>query len=168
MRNKKTNSVIMILLVVMLGLTIGYAALSTTLTISGTSNVTGTWNVAITNITAGTLSEASNATPPTYTGTTATFSTNLNKPGASATYTVTVKNSGNIVAKLSSINGVTEANAAEPTDVTYTVTGINVNDTLAAGASKTITVKVDWKSSATKIPTTKTKTMTLALNFVQA
>lgn len=168
MERKKAKVVITSLVVLVLGLVVGYAALSTTLNINGTAAITSDWNVHIETIVETTATNATTVNVGKTDQTTATFTTDLEKPGSSAVYTVTVKNSGNQNAVLKSIGGLTEANAAQPTDIKYTVEGIAANDTLDAGASKTFTVKVEWLTSSTAIPTTSSKTLTLALNYEQA
>lgn len=145
---------------------VGYAMVTQILEISGTSNVTGTWDVKITDIGTGTLTNAENESAPTYTDTTATFNVNLQAPGATAIYPITVKNNGNIKAKLASIGGITEANSAAPTDVTFACTAA-VNDTLNADETKIYNVTVVWDADATTIPETTTKTAAITLHYEQ-
>jgi len=168
---KKRNAIILIVALLIVGIAVGYAALSQTLTINGTANITTDWDVEITGITAAAGNAATGATDaaaPTFTADSATFNVNLAYPGATATYTVDIENKGNINAVLESITGVSEANEAEPTSVTYEVTGVSTNDTLNAGAEATATVKVTWDADDTTIPTTTTKTATIVLKYVQA
>jgi hypothetical protein len=147
---------------------IGYALVTQLLTITSVSTVTGTWDVRITAVGTPTFTNAANVTTPSVStdGHTATFSVDLNCPGATAVYPITVKNNGNIPAKLTSITGITDANAAAPTDVTFACNAA-VNDTLAAGASIVYNVTVVWASTATTIPSTLTKTATITLNYQQ-
>ena len=98
--------------------------------------------------------------------TTATFTIDLSKPGASGEYLITVENRGTIDAYVESINGIDEANQAAPTDITFSISDIAVNDKLKAKESKVFKVKVDWSSSSTSIPDTN-KDLTLKINFVQ-
>ena len=117
---KKRDSIIIILAILILAIAVGYAALSQTLTINGTANITTDWKVIITQIAASSSNETNGATDkvtPTYTDTTATFNVDLAYPGATASYVITVENQGNIDALLDSIEGVTEANSAEPTSL---------------------------------------------------
>jgi hypothetical protein len=165
MKNK-----LLVAAVVLVGLaSVAYAAFTQTLTINGTGNVTGDWSVAITNITRTSATGATDTTAPTYNATSATFSTDLAYPGATATYAVTVTNSGSIDAKLGAINGLSAANAAAPTYVQYTVTGVTANTTtLAAGATNTINVTVTWDSATSPTTTgTPTKTATLTFDYAQ-
>lgn len=166
-RKSNKNIILLILLLVIVGMAVGYAALSQALVINGTANITTEWKILFTDITAGTLVGAENKTAPSFTATTATFDVNLLYPGASAEYKVTVANQGNINAKLTSIDGIDTANAAAPTDITYSIDA-TPNDTLNAQTTKTYTVTVVWDADATTVPETKTKTATITLNYEQA
>lgn len=166
-RKNNKNMILVILLLLIVGMAVGYAALSQALVINGTANITTQWSIKFINIQEGTLVGAESATDPTYTDTTATFNVNLLYPGASATYVVTVANQGNINAKLKSVDGIETANAAEPTSVVYSINAVE-NDSLDAGTTKQYNVTVSWPSSETEIPTTKSKTATITLNYEQA
>lgn len=164
MRNK-----LIIAAVVLVGLaSVAYAAFAQLLTINGTGTATGDWDVAITSITrTDTNPGATDATAPSYTGTSATFSTNLAYPGASATYDVVITNNGSIDAELSSLTDLATINAASPTDITYSLSGVAVNDVITAGNTDTVTVTVTWNSGATSNITSQSKTATIDLNYVQ-
>ena len=79
---------------------------------------------------------------------------------------ITVENRGTIDAYVESINGIDEANQTEPTDITFSIEDIKVNDKLPASESKVFKVKVNWSSTSTSIPSTN-KDLTLSINFVQ-
>ena len=164
MKTKNKNLLLVILLIAVVGMAIGYAALSQQLVINGTANITTEWDVHIKNITASAgnaTTGAQDKTPPSFTATSATFDVDLAYPGASATYTVTVENGGTIAAKLQEVTGVDTANAA------YTIDA-QANDSLGSKSTKDYTVTVTWDKQATEIPNTKTKTATITLNYVQA
>ena len=165
MRKSNKNIILLILLLVIVGMAVGYAALSQALVINGTANITTEWKILFTDIKEGTLVGAESKTAPSYTATTATFDVNLLYPGASAQYIVTVANQGSINAKLTSVDGIDTANAAAPTDITYTIDA-QADDTLGSGDTKTYTVS--WAASSETIPETKTKTATITLNYEQA
>lgn len=166
-RKSNKNIILLILLLVIVGMAVGYAALSQTLTISGTANIAAEWKILFTEIEEGTMKGASSKTAPSYTATTATFDVNLLYPGASAQYKITVANQGTVNAFLKSVDGIDTANAASPTDIKYTIDAAP-DDKLNSGDTKVYTVTVQWDANSTTIPETKTKTATITLNYEQA
>lgn len=165
---KKHRQVALYLIVLFSCIVVGYALVTQILTITGISNVTGTWDIKITSIDTGILTNAENAVQPSINNDniSATFNVNLKAPGATAVYPLTVTNKGNINAKLISVDGINEANSMEPKDVTFSCTA-QPNDTLNAGESKNYEVTVVWDSNSTQIPTEVTKTATITLNYEQ-
>ena len=122
MRNKQKFSVMLsAMLVLLVGLSIAYAALSTTLNV--TVNSVGSqggmsWNVGFTGSSAtptllGTSATGRSCGTATITTTAVTIAdTTLSKPGDGCRYSLTIKNSGTISAALTSItptepNGIT-------------------------------------------------------------
>lgn len=167
MDNKK-NLVIGALLAAVVFMAVGYAALAQVLTINGTANIDANWDVEITGIAEQTMTGATTKGTPTFDATSATFEVDLAYPGASATYVVDVENKGTIDAKLESITGIEAANSAAPAEIQYSITGVNANDELDAKAKTQAIVTVQWVSSQKDtIPTEKTKTATINLNYVQ-
>lgn len=164
MRNK-----LIIAAVVLVGLaSVAYAAFAQLLTINGTGTASGNWDVEITSITAKDQTGATDqASTPSFTSTTATFNVDLHYPGATSTYDVVIENQGSIPAKLSSLTDLTATNAAAPTDIHYTLTGVAVDDELAAGASVTATVKVEWLSGGSTNIDTQSKQATINFNYIQ-
>lgn len=174
---KKKNILIGALLVAIVLMSVGYAALAQLLTINGTANISADWNVRITNISEKTAVGATTKTlePVSTNSTTATFEVDLAYPGAYAEYDVTIANNGSIDAVLESISSLEATNAAAPTEIVYSISGISVNDKLAAKNGQTVdthvaTVRVEWVAKADNtdaIPTTTTKTATINLNYKQ-
>lgn len=164
MRNKMIVAAVLVV-----GLaSVAYAAFAQILTISGTSTVTGNWDVEIISITRTSGTGATDqASTPSFTGTTATFDVDLAYPAATATYEVVMKNLGNISAKVSTIPDLTAINAQAPSDVKYAISGVAVDDPLAPGDTTTATVTVTWLSGSNTNVTTASKTATLDYNFVQ-
>lgn len=157
------------------GLTIGFAALNTSLNVSTTATVKGnTWEIAFENLSQGLFTgDAEINSNPTITATQINLDVNLTKPGDSVVYTFDVKNKGTIAAKLSqdpTLTGVTEA-AAE--NIIYTLTyadgtEIKANDTLAVDAVRTLKLTVTFDSSATTVPSTDTTyNLSATLLYVQ-
>ena len=163
LNKSQKNHLLIGLCAVVLVMAVGYAAFAQRLTINGTANVTSTWNVLITDIKEKVKNGGNSKTTPTYTNTTATFSSTLTKPGDYITYEVTVENRGTIDAILKTITKTDANNNA----IVFTVDGIAENDTLASGATTTFTVKVEYSNSVTTQPSVLTSTLTLQLDYEQ-
>lgn len=168
MNSKIKNILLILLFLAIIGMSIGYAALAQILTINGTANISANWDIKISNIAEGTLTGAVPKTATVVAGDklSASFDVDLQYPGASATYIITVQNAGTIDARLESITGIDTANAAAPTELTYSINAIE-NDLLTSGSTKDYIVTVSWADS-NQIPTTKTKIATITLNYVQS
>ena len=167
--DKKKNFIIGTLLAAIVLMSVGYAALAQVLTINGTANIDASWDVQITGITESTLTGATTKST-NFDATSATFNVDLAYPGATATYEISIENKGSIDAVLESITGVDSANAALPSEIQYTVTGVAANDELDSGATAKAIVTVTWvKSTDNKdtVPTETSKTATISLNYVQ-
>lgn len=147
---------------------VAYASFATNLTISGTGTATGNWAVEIISITPTSQTGATDHVgTPSFTATSATFNVDLAYPGATSSYQVAIKNKGNINAKLSTITDLTTVNNATPTYLTYVVSGVAVNDTLAPNATVTATVTVSWAASANTNPSGASKSATISFNYIQ-
>ena len=169
MRNK-----LLLAAVVVVGLaSIAYAAFSQTLTINGSGTATGAWSVGISSITLTDSDGATENSAASHTGTSASFDVNLAYPGAYATYTVVVTNSGSIPAILDTMTDLTTKNAEDPSYITYTVSGVTEGtSTLGTDTgvddTNTITVRVEWLSGTN--PDTSennSKSATINFNYVQ-
>lgn len=164
----KNKFIIAAVAVVMLA-SVAYAAFTQLLTINGTGTASGQWNVKITGITRSAGTGVTDAVgTPSFTDTTATFDAELGYPGATATYDVTVTNSGTIPAKLTSISDIATTNAAAPTYITYAVSGVTAGTTtLAAGSTNVVKVTVTWSGASSPATANESKTLTLDLNYDQ-
>lgn len=169
---KSRNIIIAALLIAVVSMAVGYAALAQQLTITGNAYISADWDVEITKIE---MKNAVGATlhediAPAFTATTATFNVDLAYPGASAEFDVTIENKGTIDAYLATIAGVAEANALAPEEIKFTLSGIAVNDNLNADSSTVAKVKVEWVDDGTdeqEIPEVTSKTATITLNYKQ-
>lgn len=165
MKNK-----ILIAAVAIIGLaSVAYAAFSQVLTINGTGTASGSWDVKIISITRTSATGVTDAAAPTFNDTSATFSANLEYPGATATYRVVVANNGTIPAILGTINGLSAANTALPTYITYAINGVTANSTTLAanGGTNNIDVTVTWDSASAPVTSGATKTATLDFTYNQ-
>ncbi len=178
MKQVKRSVSVIVLLLLLVGITVGYSALSQTLNINGTSTISKTtWNVHFANVTITTGSVTA-TTAPTATGNAVSldYAVNLQKPGDFYEFTVDVKNDGTVAAKLSALPTLSGVSTAQDVYVNYTFThsdgtAITVGETIAAGASKKFKVRVEFDSSisASQLPSSEqTLNLTASMNYVQA
>lgn len=161
---KKTDNKLLLglVFVVVFGISLGYAAISRTLTISGTSGIkNNSWDVHFETITVtqGSVSATKAATIEEG-STSVNYEIDLALPGDFYEFTVNVVNGGSVPAKLSATPTLSGVSAAQDVYVNYTVTysdgtPIAANDELAQGATKTLKVRVEFdnKISAEQLPT---------------
>ena len=122
---------------------VGYAAFSSQLKITGTSNIDSTWDVQITDIQSSVVvGTPTNQIEPTHDKLSATFHTKLYKPNDTMKYDITVSNLGSVDAKLDRIN-VPEN---ESTAISYEVTGIKEGDLLKSNETALLTVTVKYNN----------------------
>lgn len=165
-RTQKNRKFIIIAMILLLLISVGYAALSTTLTINGTANISAaSWNVYFTNIQT-TNGSVIPTVAPTVSGTstvTLNYTVTLEAPGDFYEFTVDVKNGGTINAKIAT-DGIsnTTLTTAQDALVNYTVTysngdAIQVGDKLSKsgatisgiGDTRTIKVRVEYDPNVT-------------------
>lgn len=164
---------IVALLIGVLGLSIAYAAYSQTLTINASGTVNkATWDVHFENLSTGATTgkaEVADAGKLTLDATTIQGSLGtLKAPGDSLTYTFDIKNAGSIDAKIGSIkvnstevsgesivqpvctkNGDGGGSVDCPSTIKYTLSETPAKgEVLTAGATKKLTLKLDWPSSS--------------------
>ena len=156
------NTMIAVLLVCILIMAVGYAALQQRLNISGTSNITSVWDVQITNIVSHPSGGASDAVAPSFTPITATFSSNLVNPNDSITYDVTIENKGTLDAELKLITNNSENNPA----ISFIYSGIKEGNILKAGTSTHAYVTVKYNDVTTQ-PDDVNSNFTIILDYIQ-
>lgn len=167
---------IVALLIAVVGLTVGYAAYSSTLTINGTATVDpASWKVNFDykngNSLTGTIKgHATENTAPTLEDTTISgFDVTLTAPGDSVTYNFLIKNSGTLNAKLANFtmgtltcapNASSNISQADATklcgELKYTLTyagaggsTITTGEILNPNNSKELELKLEWPSAST-------------------
>ena len=158
------NYIIAGLCMILVIMGVGYAAFSSQLKITGTSNITSNWSVKITNIQSKVVSGVpTDAETPGYTDTTATFKTRLISPGDTMQYDVTVSNEGDIDAKLDKITVPESNNPA----IGFKITGIREGALLKAGNTALLTVIVKY-NDVTEQPDDLTADLEVTLDYSQA
>ena len=164
-KSKKRNIIIGSLCAIVLLMAVGYAAFQTVLNIQGTSNITSSWDIKITNVTSKNIKgTASNNGDPSFENLSATFKTNLQAPGDSIEYDITVTNNGSLDAKLDEITLSDTNNPA----IKFTASGMTKGDVITAESTKVLTVKVEYLNSVSEQPTKTTSTLTVDLDYSQA
>ena len=158
------NYIIVGLCMILVIMGVGYAAFSSQLKISGTSNITSNWSVKITDIQSKVVNGTpANASDPTHTDTTATFRTTLTSPGDTMQYDVTVSNEGDIDAKLDKITIPESTNPA----IGFEVSGIEEGSLLEAKQTALLTVTVKY-NDVTEQPSDLTADLEVTLDYSQA
>lgn len=176
-RKSKRKYILALLALLIVSISVGYAALGTTLDITGTTTIKNqSWDVHFENVSPATGSVTPTAAANIVSNTTLTYEVTLEKPGDFYEFTVDVKNAGSIAAKLEAtptIDGVSsEQDVYTNYKVTYSDgTAIGADDELDAGQTKTIKVRVEYDKniSNNQLPTeTQTLNLTFAMNYIQA
>ncbi|MBR4618255.1 MAG: hypothetical protein IKO49_03020 [Bacilli bacterium] len=180
--NKSKSALIAILVVGLVTMTVVYAALSTTLTISNSATVAATkWDVHFDNLqmasgntaTVATGKEAKISGPTSITGLEATFV----KPGDSVSYTFDIVNGGDINAKLTSYTLGTPSCSGDTANfcknnITYTLTygtgntAFAQNQVINAGQTINAKLTITLKNTVTAMPTTALTVSGLSATFV--
>ena len=162
---KNNRSIILVVLLIVISLmAVGYSAFATHLTLNGTAEITGEWNVKITGIEAKYVSDGCEAGDPQFTNTDATFDAKLLKPGDKITYEITIQNAGTIDASLENVT-LTSDDENGSTAIKYTNT--DPSKSLLAGEQTTFTVTVMYDENTAEVPSVKTKTITGTIEYVQ-
>ena len=180
-KERRTKAlVIVVLLIVVAGLTIAFAALSTTLNINGTAYLDAAkWGIRFENLSS-----------PTKRGSATTIGTakieesksaeitginvSLSTPGDKVTYTVDLVNEGTINAKIDKIEK-TQLISEQQRYLTFKVTDqngkeVSEGDILSAGETRNLTITIEFIKDLTKedLPTNaSTISLSYKLNFVQ-
>lgn len=170
--NGKKFLLVGLFLFLICGLSIGYAALQTTLTIKGTTKISKVgWDIHFENI-VETDGSAENGTAVISNddATEITYNVTLAEPGDFYEFTVDVKNAGTLDAKLASVENP-ELTEEESVYAIYTVTGIPAKDSvLSADDSYKVKIRVeyDFDINPDELPEEeKTISKTIKLNYVQ-
>ena len=177
-RKSSNSKFIAIAVILLLAISIGYAALSTTLSINGTANIaSSSWLVYFTNVEVATGSVTA-TTVPTTTGTsttTLTWAVLMDTPGQFYEYTVDVKNDGSIDAMIGTLSNTSlTTNQAKYLDYTVTYSDgavIEQYDKLDSGETVKLKVRLEFKRDLNPedLPTEGANiALTYSSNYMQA
>ena len=171
-QNKKRRIIMFSLLVALAITTVAYAALSTTLNISGlVTKKGGLWSIYFTNPSSASITGNAKGSNITLQATNVSFYVELSNPNDSVTYTVDIKNGGTIDAVLDSVT-LTGVDTAKNNDITYKVTyndgtEIKKGDTLNIETSRTIKIFVKYDDVDTITETDVKLNLGVTLAYVQ-
>ncbi len=178
MKQVKRSVSVLVLLLLLIGVTVGYSALSQTLNINGTSTISvSSWDVHFANVSVTTGSVTATTAPnPATNNLTLTYSVALANPGDFYEFTVDVVNQGSVAAKLSALPTISGVSTAQDVYVNYSFThsdgtAFTVGETIAAGSSKKMKVRVEYDRniSSSQLPTTaQTLNLVASMNYEQA
>ena len=166
LNSRQRNYIIAGLCAILVIMGVGYAAFSSQLKISGTSNIASKFLVKITGIEVSSQSGGAADKPEvtTYNDTTATFGTTLQSPGDTITYDITIENEGNIDAILKTISKTDASNSA----ILFETSGVNEGDPLNVGEIATMQVKVTYNPSVTSQPENLESSLKVTLDYEQS
>ena len=175
-RDKKALYMILgIVLISVFSLTIVYAALSVTLNITGSTEITASnWDIHLANPTVKSGSVSS--ITPSISGNNLSFSANLTKPGEFYEFTVDVVNDGTIDAMIDSVVKTPELTTAQAKYLKYEISyangeSINTKQTIKSKTKTPIKVRIEYRNdlSASDLPSTTTNlSLKLTLIYVQS
>ena len=175
-RDRKTLYIILsIILISIFSLSIVYAALSVTLNITGTADISAaSWDVHLDNVNVNTQSVS--GTAPTITGgTTATFSTKLEVPGDFYEFTIDVVNDGSIDAMIESVIKTPTLTEAQAKYLNYIIEyqngeSINTKQLVSKNSFVRLKVRVEFRKDITASDlrtTSETLNLSFTVNYVQ-
>jgi len=146
-------------------MTIAYANLFQQLKIQGNAAVVAAWKVEIVGIREGNVvGTATSVSTPSYTSSTARFDVSLLSPNDSIDYLVTIKNSGDIDAKLDSVI----TNKIGSNAIVYEILGVKENDVLKKDESVTVTIRISINPKVTINEAEVNSEMTIDFNYTQS
>lgn len=182
-RRDSRNAIIVVLCFVVIGMGVGFAALSQNINVTGNTQIKGaTWDVHITSITACTsemaqtdakcLAPVGNAkdvvadTKVLADPTKAQFTTTMVAPSDKITYKVVINNAGSLDAKVSGTPAF-QKTAEQTIPLTYSFTGVEEGTQIAkTSGTNTVYITVEYTGSAVTATDT-TVTNIFDVNYIQ-
>jgi len=160
------NNIIIGLCAILILMGIGFAAFSQRLDIGDTVATSSDWNVYIKSVIAGTPVGKATGSGEVIDRASAKLTANLQSPGDSVTYTITVANDGNVDAVL---DVITLSASNSDSVIKYSYSGIEEDEELLAESEKSFAVTIEYDSTktGTAIAEQKQNTLTLNLDYIQ-
>ena len=163
---RKRNIIIGSLACLLVFMSVGYAILSATLNIKGTSIFEGNWDIIITNVEMSTTGKGVTGTYSDLAedNKNLTLTAELQKPKDEVIYTITVKNQGSVDASLKAVN-LESTNANEYIEAINTA---ELGTALFAGQSMTFDVKIRFRDlDISTLPGNLTAQYNFSLTYLQ-
>ena len=154
-RRKKNNWVVAIIGILVCLITVGFAAITSSLKINGTIELANSsWDIHFENIRVKDGSVAATQEATISNKTTLSFAAPLTRSGDFYEFDVDVVNAGSINAKLKEITKLPVLTTEQQNYLEYTVTyqngsEVKVNDALKSGERFTLTVRIKYKNGLT-------------------
>ena len=183
MKNNIKKNIVFVLLLLIVGLSVGYSLLSTNLQINGSSKIKGSsWDIHFENVVVNTdsvsLTTGDVAATIQSSTTEVSYTITLNKPGDFYEFTVDAVNAGSVDGMIDSVTSKLNDTVITtlPAYLNYSVSysdgvAISPNQYLKAGESETYKVRVEFKKDIenSELPTTaQTLTFHFEVVYVQA
>lgn len=161
-KTRKKSYMLLFLLILLVSITVGYAAFAQTLYINGTASANGNFKLKFTNaVIAPNVGADGSSTSISANGDTLSIDMQLKYPGAGGVVTATIKNTGSIAAKLNAVNftGINDP------DIVVTFDNAIVDEVIQPDETKEIIITVRWAENST---VAKSLNFTATLDYVQA
>ena len=186
-RRSNIKSLVLILLVVaIVGMSVAYALLSTTLTITGNTSLSAaSWDIYFSNLSANANGGATYTLPTLSDTTLSDYEVVLTAPGDEVTFIFNIVNNGTIDAKITSLvkgtpscSGVTGSTTGITDgplvcdNIAYSLVYANngsvvsLNDTIKAGEEATLALTLSYNANATSLPTNDVAISNLGITLV--
>lgn len=177
-RSRKKQFIILIVIITLvMSLSVAYAVVSTTLTITGTTEIIASnWDIHFDNIVIDANSVTATSSPTITDTNKINFSVRLEEPGDYYKFSVDVVNAGGIDAMIDSVIKSPDLTEEEAKYLNYEIeysdgTAISTKQLLNSGATKTISIKIAYRDDVSEedLPSTSTSlSLAFTLIYVQA
>ena len=161
-KTKKKNYALVVLFVLLIGISVGYAAFAQVLTINGTANANGNFKLAFTKaVISPNVGAEGSTTSISATGDNLSINMDLQHPGAGAVVTATITNTGSIAAQLNDI----QFTGINDEDIEVTFDNAVTGEVIQPNGTKEVLITVKWAEEST---TAKKLNFTATLDYVQS
>lgn len=161
-KTKKKNSLLVVLFVLLIAISVGYAAFAQTLNINGTASANGNFKLKFTDYKIDPNIGAEDSTASiSASGDTLSVDMQLKYPGAGGVVTATITNTGSIPAKLKDVNFT----GTDDSDISITYDNAVVGEVIEPNGTTEVVITVKWAEDST---TAKTINFTATLDYEQS